>query len=212
MSCLFYDETHLPLFWLRKKKGLTHYLPANHSSQWQQHQQDTQSLVPVVESWADELMWFSPKDSGQRKMLHKNSNSDTSKETRTGKETGNQNQIEAIRLSLHQQRSQHQKYNHVQHWEEGYQEGKTWSYGSWKQTKGPGNHLNLVISNSTVGDLPEAKKKKKKPLAMWADIQKQGSLSQEFFKLKDTRATTQQCLHRENSQPSDGMPSKSLKW
>lgn len=58
-------------------------------------------------------------------MLHKNSNSDTSKETRTGKETGNQNQIEAIRLSLHQQRSQHQKYNHVQHWEEGYQEGKT---------------------------------------------------------------------------------------
>lgn len=77
MACLFCDKTHSPLFWLRKEKGLTHYLPAHHSRQRQPHQQDTQSLAPVVEPRTGGLLWFSPKDSDQRQMFHKNSNSDT---------------------------------------------------------------------------------------------------------------------------------------
>lgn len=90
------------------------------------NQQDTQSLVPVVEPWTDELLWFCPKDSGQRQMLHKNSKSDTSNGQGQEKKLGTKTKLKpsGYHSSLQQQRSQHQKHNHVQHWEEGYQEGK----------------------------------------------------------------------------------------
>lgn len=125
MACLFCDKTHFPLFWVGKEKGLTHYLPAHHSRQRQPHQQDTQSLAPVIEPWIGELLWFSPKDSGQGQMFQKNSNSDT-RNRREQEKKRDQNQTETIRISsLQQQRSQHQKYNHAQHWEEGYCKSKT---------------------------------------------------------------------------------------
>lgn len=204
MACLFCDKTHFPLFWLGKEKGLTHYPPAHHSRQQQPHQQDTQSLAPVIEPWTGELLWFSPKDSGKGKCSTRTQIQSPGTD-KNRKRNGTKTKLKPSGYHLYNNRDHNIKSTTMP------------STGRKVIAKAKHDHLwsenkqrSLEIIQTSRSATPQLRSlPAKKDLSHVDRYSDKGGLSQEFFKLKGPCATTQQCLQRDTGQPCEGMPSKS---
>lgn len=57
-----------------------------------------------MEPWTDELPWLCSKDSGQRQMLHKNSDSDTSNRQEQEKKLGTKTKLKSSGYYLYDNR------------------------------------------------------------------------------------------------------------